>query len=243
MQKIVQQVVFFPIGPDVDNTFCAGYALLMLWIDIILYMAITLLMERFFPGKYGVRQRLRFRRKTKTWNSVEFEPTFRLEGDNFEEEPENKEIGVQIRNLVKVYKTGNKVALNDLSMNFYEDQITSFLGHNGAGKTTTMSIICGMFEPTSGKVFVQGTDISEEPALARQSVGFCPQYNVLFENLRVKDHLLFYARLRGKSRKESKQLADKLLNDLELDEKLGVKTKKLSGGMKRRLSVAISFIG
>lgn len=55
-----------------------------------------------------------------------------------EEEPKNKKCGVSIRNLKKVYKTGKKVAVDGLSVNFYEGQISSFLGHNGAGKTTTM---------------------------------------------------------------------------------------------------------
>lgn len=57
---------------------------------------------------------------------------------NFEEEPSNFKCGVVIQNLVKVYKTGKKVAVDSLNMKFYENQITSFLGHNGAGKTTTM---------------------------------------------------------------------------------------------------------
>jgi ATP-binding cassette subfamily A (ABC1) protein 1 len=55
-----------------------------------------------------------------------------------EKEPEGYTVGVAVRNLRKVYKTGNKLAVDGLTINFYEDQITSFLGHNGAGKTTTM---------------------------------------------------------------------------------------------------------
>jgi ATP-binding cassette subfamily A (ABC1) protein 1 len=64
-----------------------------------------------------------------------------IENANVEEEPKNRKVGVSIRNLKKVYKTGNKTAVDGLSINFYEGQISSFLGHNGAGKTTTMLVI------------------------------------------------------------------------------------------------------
>ena len=236
-------------SPDVPasqkgKSFSVLNAISMLWFDAVFYMCLALLVEKYCPGKYGIADKCpKCGRKVKKSENLKFDPNFRPEGENFEDEPENKKIGVQIRKLVKVYKTGNKLAINDLSINFYEDQITSFLGHNGAGKTTTMSIICGMFEPTKGKVFVQGKSVSDRPDLARKSVGFCPQYNVLFDTLTVMDHLRFYARLRGKSVKDSEELAEKLLKDLELEEKVDVKSKKLSGGMKRRLSVAISFIG
>ena len=63
---------------------------------------------------------------------------FTTESDNIEAEPRGRKVGVAIRNLKKVYSTGHKVAVDGLTINFFEDQITSFLGHNGAGKTTTM---------------------------------------------------------------------------------------------------------
>ncbi|KFM77695.1 ATP-binding cassette sub-family A member 2, partial [Stegodyphus mimosarum] len=77
----------------------------------------------------------------------------------FEPDPSNLPLGVCIENLVKVYKSGNKVAVNKLSLNLYENQITSFLGHNGAGKTTTMSILTGLFPPSSGYAIIYGHDI------------------------------------------------------------------------------------
>ena len=74
-------------------------------------------------------------------------------------------------------------------------------------------------------------------------MGVCPQYNVLFNDLTVLDHLEFFAKLRGKSRSEIKKLSAQFLEDTDLTNKAKTKTKNLSGGMKRRLSVAISFIG
>lgn len=81
----------------------------------------------------------------------------------------------------KVYKTNQKVAVDGLNLNFYEGQITSFLGHNGAGKTTTMSILTGLFPPTSGTAVIYGKDIKTDMDRIRSSMGMCPQHNVLFD--------------------------------------------------------------
>ena len=79
-----------------------------------------------------------------------------------------------------MYKSGIK-AVNGLALNLYEGQITSFLGHNGAGKTTTMSILTGLFPPTSGTAFIYGEDIRFDMDRIRHNLGMCPQHNVLFD--------------------------------------------------------------
>lgn len=81
---------------------------------------------------------------------------------------------------ISLHRNGNKLAVDDLTVNFYEGQITSFLGHNGAGKTTTMSILCGLYAPTNGTAFVHGQDIRSDMDLVRENLGMCPQHNVLF---------------------------------------------------------------
>lgn len=97
----------------------------------------------------------------------------------------------------QIYKDGNKLAVDGLNLNLYQGQITSFLGHNGAGKTTTMSVLTGLFPPTSGTAIINGHDIRRDIDLVRKSLGICPQYNVLFGNLTVSEHLWFYASLKG----------------------------------------------
>nr|XP_042904131.1 ATP-binding cassette sub-family A member 2 isoform X3 [Parasteatoda tepidariorum] len=161
----------------------------------------------------------------------------------FEPDPTNLPLGVCIENLVKAYKSGNKVAVNKLSLNLYENQITSFLGHNGAGKTTTMSILTGLFPPSAGYAIIYGHDIRTEMDLIRQSMGMCPQHNVLFEDLTVEEHLWFYASLKGVQENSSAEEMDKMIQDLNLPLKRHDKIKVLSGGMKRKLSVAIAFVG
>uniref|UniRef100_A0A0K0DEF1 ABC transporter domain-containing protein n=1 Tax=Angiostrongylus cantonensis TaxID=6313 RepID=A0A0K0DEF1_ANGCA len=81
--------------------------------------------------------------------------------------------------MSKVYSNGTR-ALDNLSLNLYEDQVTALLGHNGAGKTTTMSILCGLYSPSSGTASIYGMDIRKEIQSVREVLGVCPQYNVLF---------------------------------------------------------------
>uniref|UniRef100_A0A3Q2YZG1 ATP binding cassette subfamily A member 1 n=1 Tax=Hippocampus comes TaxID=109280 RepID=A0A3Q2YZG1_HIPCM len=160
-----------------------------------------------------------------------------------EEEPAHLEPGVYIENLVKVYRHGKKVAVDGLTLGFYEGQITSFLGHNGAGKTTTMSVLTGLFPPTSGTAYILGRDIRTELSAIRQSLGVCPQHNVLFSMLTVEEHIWFYARLKGLSEERVKGEMEQILRDTGLPRKRKSKTSTLSGGMQRKLSVALAFVG
>lgn len=161
----------------------------------------------------------------------------------FEPDPSELPLGVCIDNLVKIYKDGKKLAVNKLSLNLYEGQITSFLGHNGAGKTTTMSILTGLFPPTSGYATIYGHDIRTEMDVIRQSMGMCPQHNVLFDELTVEEHLWFYARLKHTPDSNIRDETEKIIQDLGLPLKRFSKVDCLSGGMKRKLSVAIAFVG
>lgn len=78
----------------------------------------------------------------------------------------------------------------------YKGQITALLGHNGAGKTTTMSILTGLFPPSSGSAQVDGKSILTDMEAIRESLGLCPQHNVLFDRLTVKEHLEFFINLK-----------------------------------------------
>ncbi|KAF3838949.1 hypothetical protein F7725_010717 [Dissostichus mawsoni] len=160
-----------------------------------------------------------------------------------EEEPAHLEPGVYIENLVKVYPHGKKLAVDGLTLGFYEGQITSFLGHNGAGKTTTMSILTGLFPPTSGTAYILGRDIRTELSTIRQNLGVCPQHNVLFSMLTVEEHIWFYGRLKGLSEQQVQAEVEQILQDTGLPHKRKSRTSALSGGMQRKLSVALAFVG
>ncbi len=91
----------------------------------------------------------------------------------------------------------DKVAVEDLSLNLYENQITALLGHNGAGKTTTMSMLVGLFPPTSGTATINGFNVVTESQAARRSLGLCPQFDILFDQLTIEEHIYFFSRLKG----------------------------------------------
>ena len=106
-------------------------------------------------------------------------------------EQDQGEIGVEIANLSKYF--GNKIALQNLSIKFYRNMITAFLGRNGAGKSTTWAILTGLIPPSSGTVYVDGYDILTDIKIIRKRLGFAPQYNILFDLLTVKEHLQFFS--------------------------------------------------
>ncbi|XP_032883716.1 retinal-specific phospholipid-transporting ATPase ABCA4 [Amblyraja radiata] len=161
----------------------------------------------------------------------------------YELEPPSLTLGVSIQNLVKTFGEGQKPAVDGLSINFFQGQITSFLGHNGAGKTTTMSMLIGLFPPTSGTAFINGKDIRTDINAIRQDMGICPQHNILFNNLTVAEHILFYTQLKGQAVDEAEKQTEVMLDEIGLTHKRDELAQNLSGGMKRKLSVALAFIG
>lgn len=103
-----------------------------------------------------------------------------------------------------------------MSLNMYEDQITVLLGHNGAGKTTTMSMLTGVITPTSGTAYVGGHNIRTEMWKVRDSLGLCPQHNVLFDELTVEEHIYFFSRLKGINKGQVQAEIQKYVQLLEL---------------------------
>lgn len=112
------------------------------------------------------------------------------------------------------------------------------------GKTTTISILTGLFKPSSGTALVNGYDIRSNMSSIRSSLGICPQFNVLFDELTVEEHLQFYCKLKraDMSSVDIKQEIKVMLDKLDLADKRKVQSSKLSGGMKRKLSVFLFCI-
>uniref|UniRef100_UPI001A9D739E retinal-specific phospholipid-transporting ATPase ABCA4 n=1 Tax=Ictidomys tridecemlineatus TaxID=43179 RepID=UPI001A9D739E len=137
--------------------------------------------------------------------------------------------GVCVKNLVKIFEPGTRPAVDRLNITFYENQITAFLGHNGAGKTTTLSILTGLLPATSGTVLIAGKDIETSLDAIRQSLGMCPQHNILFHHLTVAEHILFYAQLKGKSWEEAQLGMEAMLEDTGLHHKRNEEAQDLSG--------------
>ena len=150
---------------------------------------------------------------------------------------------VDMRKVYKVPRKPSKVALKKLNLTINAKECFALLGPNGAGKTTLQSILCGLISPTSGYAMLNGHQIPNETDAIYNMVGYCPQYDVLWEDLTVEEHFLFYCRLKSISSKFEKEYVQQLASRVNLGVHLSKKTRELSGGMKRCLSVGISLIG
>jgi ATP-binding cassette, subfamily A (ABC1), member 3 len=149
---------------------------------------------------------------------------------------------LKVHNVSKTYDNG-KEAVRGLNLTFYKDQISCLLGHNGAGKTTTFSMLTGMLEFTSGEGEVFGKNIVSEMDDIRGFMGICPQHNILFDDLTVEEHLEMFANFKGMDSAQIEAEVQQMIRDVDLWDKKDDLSKNLSGGQKRRLSIAIAFIG
>ncbi|MBN9009790.1 MAG: ABC transporter ATP-binding protein, partial [Rhizobiales bacterium] len=142
---------------------------------------------------------------------------------------------IQVENLSKVYKTGFQ-ALKSVSLDIRKGEIFALLGPNGAGKTTLISIICGIVNPTSGRVTADGHDILRDYRQARAKIGLVPQELTTDAFESVWNTVTFSRGLFGKAANPA--FIEKILKDLSLWDKKDSRIMRLSGGMKRRVMIA-----
>ncbi|XP_048197750.1 phospholipid-transporting ATPase ABCA7 isoform X2 [Perognathus longimembris pacificus] len=236
------------IGPAADVFSLAQVSGLLL-LDAVLYGLALWYLEAVCPGQYGIPEPWNFPFQRSYWcgpgapKGPAPAPAPQDPKVLVEEAPPGLNPGVSIRGLEKRFPGSAQPALRGLSLDFYQGHITAFLGHNGAGKTTTLSILSGLFPPTGGSAFVLGHDVRSSMAAIRPHLGICPQYNVLFDLLTVEEHVWFYGRLKGLSAAAVGPEQERLLQDVGLIPKRLTLTRHLSGGMQRKLSVAIAFVG
>ncbi|WP_406051637.1 ABC transporter ATP-binding protein [Kribbella sp. NBC_00889] len=153
---------------------------------------------------------------------------------------EQRESLVHVRGLRKSY--GDFEAVKGIDLDVWRGEAFGFLGPNGAGKSSTMRMI-GAVSPTSGGTLrILGMDPATDGPSIRARLGVCPQDDTLDTELSVRENLTIYGRYFGLSRAECRSRADELLEFVSLTEKAEVKVDELSGGMKRRLTIARSLV-
>ncbi|KAH9493244.1 ATP-binding cassette sub- A member 3 [Bulinus truncatus] len=222
-------------------------ALVMLLTNTLLNCLIVWYMDNVHPGEYGITQPYHFFLTTTYWcpklgSAPDLHVTPEQDVRYFEQPSDDLAPGIKIRNLLKVFN--GHPAVCRITLDLYQDQITVLLGHNGAGKTTTINMITGFLPPTKGTAIVNGFDVTKNLKEARRNVGLCPQHDILFPSLTCEEHLVFYSKLREQyDRVNTKKEIDTMLEEVELTEKRKCYSAVLSGGQKRKLSVACSFIG
>jgi len=159
-----------------------------------------------------------------------------------------REVAVKVSGIRKLY--GNafvrdevKVAIQEVSFVVPRQQAFALLGVNGAGKTSTFRILTGECGPTKGKAYISGFNIVRELPSARLNIGYCPQFDALSEVLTPQEHLKLYAKIKGIPDKLIPKFVEMQISDMGLSKYSKVQAGNLSGGNKRKLSVAIATIG
>jgi ABC-2 type transport system ATP-binding protein len=150
--------------------------------------------------------------------------------------PVQGDADVTVTGLKKSFK--DLVAVDDISFEVYKGEIFGLLGPNGAGKTTTINMICGLLPPSSGTIKFQSREISEIKSL----IGYCPQENIYFPKLTCLEQLIFMGKIYGVPSNECKSRSLGLLDLLGLTNKSKIYARNLSGGMKRRMNLALALI-
>jgi ABC-2 type transport system ATP-binding protein len=134
-------------------------------------------------------------------------------------------------------------AVNGVSFSIYKGEIFGLLGPNGAGKTTTIRILSTVLAPDSGEIFIGGHALSREAESVRHIIGVCPQELALYEDLSAMDNMVFFGRMAGLSGDDARTQALANLKLMGLEDRARGKVSKYSGGMKRRINLAIALMG
>lgn len=149
---------------------------------------------------------------------------------------------IETKELVKVYKTGKIKAVDELNLRIKKGEIYALIGANGSGKTTSLNMISGALFPTSGEIKVFGYEVPRKRRLITNYIGIAPQDYSIYEDLSLEENVRFFSLIYGMSKTEFELKFEELLKILRLEEKRKTAAKNLSGGMKRRLSIACSLI-
>uniref|UniRef100_A0A8C6K5G4 Uncharacterized protein n=1 Tax=Melopsittacus undulatus TaxID=13146 RepID=A0A8C6K5G4_MELUD len=232
---------------------------LILSLDSVLYLLLAIYFDKVLPGKYGVPYPPLFFLRPSYWckprsgymgvqagSDSSHDPVL---SNNIEPMPpgfEGKE-AIRLNNIKKTYKKKDKrtEALRGLTLSIYESQITALLGHSGSGKTALLNVLGGFSKPSAGSAMIYNHKVSDvwDMEGIQAMVGICPQLNLHFEALTVKENLRTFAHIKGIQQKEVEQEVQKVLAILDLTDLQDVHADALSGGQKRKLSLGIAILG
>ncbi|GAM19757.1 hypothetical protein SAMD00019534_029320, partial [Acytostelium subglobosum LB1] len=220
--------------------------LLFMILDFVLYSLIAWYSIEVYQGDFGTGKGYFFFLRKDYWVQSDV-PIYEQRLINGEGS-KNIGKGIELRDLHKEYTSNTskdkKVrAVNGLSLSIPSGTIFALLGHNGAGKSTTMGILTGMMPPTSGDAWINGRSVRTQMDYIRKHIGFCPQNNILYAQLSCAEHLRLFGKIKGVPAETLEASIVTSLREVNLQDKTDVASSLLSGGMKRRLSLAMAFIG
>ena len=147
---------------------------------------------------------------------------------------------ISIKNLVKRF--GERVAVDNLCLDVNEGELLALLGMNGAGKTTTLNVLCGLVKADEGDAFVFDKSIKTDAKNIKGLLNMSLQETAVAENLTVKENLEFVCQVYGFDKKQTAVMVDQIMSQFGLTDRQKDKANKLSGGYKRRLSIAMALV-
>jgi ABC-2 type transport system ATP-binding protein len=147
---------------------------------------------------------------------------------------------IEITNLSRAFN--QRMAVDELTLSINQGEFFALLGENGAGKTTLIKMLCCLLWPTSGDATMMGHSIVNESARVKEIINVSPQETAVAPKLTVRENLVLIARLYGLSKVHAARKADEMLNTFGLQERAKDKAATLSGGMQRKLSIAMGLI-
>ncbi|CAI5444099.1 unnamed protein product [Caenorhabditis angaria] len=241
-----KELTIFNIFSGSSSRFTLGNAVSMLVFDIVLMFGIALFVDDYRRSndvsfkeflksslaKYGSKS-------VESIKMSELQESEDLLKDSNENRNEDVENGIIVSKLVKIWGTTGEKAINGLSFEAKKGEVTILFGQNGDGKSTTFHCISGMIPVTEGRILISGRESN-----TNLNIGLCPQYNPIFDQLTVKEHLWFINGLKGnKNNRKFQAEMNRLLENVKLTDKKHEFSSNLSGGMKRKLCVCMALIG
>lgn len=212
------------------------------WAALILNIPFWIMMYQYFdaimPSEYGISQHPCFCcMKTKKAKLRDPQNLGDIEANNkiYDElDP------IKFEGLTKMF--GDFKAVNNLKFSIKQGEVFTFLGHNGAGKTTTIYMLTGMLGASSGDATVYGYSVNRSVNVIQKNLGLCQQFDVLFDLLTVKEHLILVCELKNVAKEQIEQTVNDTIQFVMLTEFKDKLVKELSGGMKRKLSLAMAIV-
>eukprot|EP00033_Pygsuia_biforma_P000094 GCRY01000120.1.p1 GENE.GCRY01000120.1~~GCRY01000120.1.p1 ORF type:complete len:872 (-),score=243.68 GCRY01000120.1:68-2683(-) len=237
--------------------------------DFFIWTLLALYLDNVMPSMYGVKKSLYYfltpaywtgKITAKTHFAVESLPTDvqrdikdSLDGADelvlaerqLVDEGKVNDAAVIIQDLVKAFPKDDSyfTAVKQTKFSIPKKTVCAYLGHNGCGKTTTINMLTGLFSPTAGDATIFGYSINSQMTQIRRLMGVCPQHDILFNQLTAREHLHLFGSLKNISEEDLAEEVEARLRDVHLDSVGDVIAGVFSGGMKRRLSVAIALVG
>eukprot|EP00301_Raphidiophrys_heterophryoidea_P004938 c12109_g1_i2.p1 GENE.c12109_g1_i2~~c12109_g1_i2.p1 ORF type:complete len:1737 (+),score=451.65 c12109_g1_i2:522-5213(+) len=258
-QALTWETISDPTLSDVNVAFSS--VICMLFVDVTLYFLLAWYVGKVWPNEYGTTLPWYFPFTKWYWlpgsstdSSVSQDtpavpllssndtPSTQVANNIQPRVGQQGVASVRVCGLTKTFKKGIK-AVEEVTWDAYENEITALLGHNGAGKSVTISMLTGLYPPTSGNAYVNNHAIGSHMDKVRQSIGVCPQHDILWDELTVHEHLRIFASIKGLAGQQLEAAVTDKIREVGLEEKRNENAMSLSGGMKRRLSVAMALIG